>query len=76
MVTQACGMRASLMGCEYESYVIDDDMLGGILRSVRGIEADEFSAPPTPMSGCKRASSARKSPTGSQPMTEKRKRVR
>ncbi len=41
MVTQACGMRASLMGCEYESYVIDDDMLGEILRSVRGIEADE-----------------------------------
>lgn len=41
MVTQACGMQASLMGCSHESYVIDNDMLGGILRSVRGIEVDE-----------------------------------
>ena len=36
-------MQASLMGCALESYVIDDDMLGGILRSVRGLEADEDS---------------------------------
>ncbi len=40
MVTQACGMQAALMGCSLESYVIDNDMLGSILRSVRGIEAD------------------------------------
>ena len=30
LVTQACGMQASLMGCALESYVIDNDMLGGI----------------------------------------------
>ena len=40
MVTQACGMQATLMGCSLESYVIDNDMLGSILRSVRGIETD------------------------------------
>ena len=43
LITQASGMQASLMGCALESYVIDDDMLGGILRSVRGLEADEDS---------------------------------
>ena len=34
MITQACGMLASLSGCALESYVIDNDMLGGILRSL------------------------------------------
>lgn len=43
LITQASGMQASLMGCAFESYVIDDDMLGGILRSIRGLEADEDS---------------------------------
>ncbi len=41
MITQAAGMLASLMGCSQEGYVIDNDMLGAILRSVRGIEVDE-----------------------------------
>ncbi len=41
MITQACGMHAALMGCSFESYVVDNDMLGGILRSLRGIEANE-----------------------------------
>jgi len=41
MVTQACGMQAALMGCSLEAYVIDNDMLGAILRSVRGIEVSE-----------------------------------
>ena len=40
MVTQACGMQAALMGCSLESYVIDNDMLGTVLRSVRGIELE------------------------------------
>ena len=40
MVTQACGMQAALMGCSLESYVIDNDMLGTVLRSVRGIEME------------------------------------
>ena len=38
LITQACGMQASLLGASLESYVIDNDMLGGILRSVRGVE--------------------------------------
>ena len=38
LITQACGMQASLLGLSLESYVIDNDMLGGILRSVRGVE--------------------------------------
>ncbi len=38
LVTQACGMHASLLGAALESYVIDNDMLGNILRSVRGVE--------------------------------------
>ena len=36
MITQAGGMHAALMGVALESYVIDNDMLGDILRSVRG----------------------------------------
>ena len=40
LITQACGMQASLLGCSLESYLIDNDMLGNILRSVRGVEAD------------------------------------
>ncbi len=46
MITQACGMQASLMGCSLESYVIDNDMLGAILRSVRGIEVDDETLAP------------------------------
>lgn len=40
LITQACGMQASLLGCALESYVIDNDMLGAIMRSLRGIEID------------------------------------
>ncbi|WP_282610904.1 trimethylamine methyltransferase family protein [Pelagibius sp. Alg239-R121] len=40
MITQACGMQASLMGCSFESYVIDNDMLGGILRAISAIEVN------------------------------------
>ena len=46
VITQACGMQAALMGCSLESYVMDNDMLGAILRSVRGIEASEVSSTP------------------------------
>ena len=38
LITQSCGMQASLLGVSLEAYVIDNDMLGGILRSVRGVE--------------------------------------
>jgi trimethylamine--corrinoid protein Co-methyltransferase len=41
LITQACGMQASLMGCSFESYVIDNDMLGSILRSLSTIEVNE-----------------------------------
>jgi trimethylamine--corrinoid protein Co-methyltransferase len=43
LITQASGMQASLMVCALECYVIDDDMLRGILRFVRGLETDEDS---------------------------------
>ncbi len=39
-ITQAAGMHASLMGCALESYVIDNDMLGAILRSLNPIKTD------------------------------------
>ncbi|MEM7375977.1 MAG: trimethylamine methyltransferase family protein [Pseudomonadota bacterium] len=41
LVTQACGMQASLLGVSLESYVIDNDMLGAIMRTVRGVEVSE-----------------------------------
>ena len=40
IITQACGMQASLLGTSFEGYVADNDMLGAILRSVRGVEMD------------------------------------
>ena len=40
LITQACGMQASLLGVSLEAYVIDNDMLGNILRTVRGVEAN------------------------------------
>ena len=41
VITQACGMLASLTGCALESYVIDNDMLGGILRSLHPPEVND-----------------------------------
>lgn len=40
VISQGCGLQASLLGAAFESYVIDNDMIGIILRSVRGIEVD------------------------------------
>jgi trimethylamine--corrinoid protein Co-methyltransferase len=42
-ITQACGMQASLMAASLEAYVIDNDMLGTILKSLAPIEV----GPPT-----------------------------
>ncbi|WP_050604302.1 trimethylamine methyltransferase family protein [Ruegeria sp. 6PALISEP08] len=39
IVTQAAGMQASLLGVSHAAYVSDNDMLGNILRTLRGIEA-------------------------------------
>ena len=41
MITQSCGMQGMLMGCAPESYIIDNDMLGGVLRSLSEIEVNE-----------------------------------
>ena len=41
LVTQACGMHAGLMGVAYESYVLDNDMLGAILRSATAIDVSD-----------------------------------
>lgn len=40
LITQACGMHANLMACALENYVIDNDMLGGILRTLQPIEVN------------------------------------
>ena len=37
-ITQACGMQASLMAASLEAYVIDNDMLGTILKSLAPVE--------------------------------------
>ena len=41
LVTQAAGMHAGLMGVALESYVIDNDMLGGVMRSISPFEVSE-----------------------------------
>ncbi len=36
MIHESAGMHASLLGCSLESFVIDDDMLGNVLRTIEG----------------------------------------
>ncbi|MGI9401086.1 MAG: trimethylamine methyltransferase family protein, partial [Rhizobiaceae bacterium] len=43
MVYEAVGMHASLLGFSMESLVLGDDMLGQVLRCVRGIDVSEDS---------------------------------
>ena len=38
LVYESAGMLASLLACSFEALVIDNDMLGAINRSIRGIE--------------------------------------
>ncbi len=40
-VSEACGMMASLMGCSFETMVIDNDMLGMIQRLLKGVEVSD-----------------------------------
>ncbi len=40
-VCEAAGMMGSLMGCSFESLVIDDEILGLVLRATRGIEVTD-----------------------------------
>lgn len=39
IITQAAGMMSSLLGVSHAAYVSDNDLLGNILRTVRGVEA-------------------------------------
>lgn len=41
MTHECAGMHGSLMGNCFESYVLDNDLLGAILRTVKGIEVNE-----------------------------------
>ncbi len=41
LVYESAGMLASLMCCSYEAMVIDNDMLGAIRRTLRGIEVTD-----------------------------------
>ena len=43
LVYEAAGMQASLLGFSFEGATIDNDVLGAINRSVRGIETDDES---------------------------------
>ena len=40
-VCEAAGMLGSLMGCSFELLVIDNDIIGMVLRSVRGVEVSD-----------------------------------
>ena len=40
-ICEAGGMMGSLMGCSFESLVIDNEALGMVLRAVRGIEVTD-----------------------------------
>ena len=41
LVMESAGMLASLLACSPEQLVIDNDMMGAVNRTVRGIEVDE-----------------------------------
>lgn len=43
MVYESAGMQASLLGVSKEGFVVDNDMLGAVNRSIRGIEINEES---------------------------------
>ncbi len=41
LIYEAAGMYGSLLACAIESFVLDNDMIGGIMRATRGIEVDK-----------------------------------
>ncbi len=41
MIHESAGMHAALLGCSYESLVVDNDMLENVMRIVRGIEVSD-----------------------------------
>ena len=40
-VYESAGMQGALLGCSYEALAIDNEMMGNILRVLRGIEVTE-----------------------------------
>jgi trimethylamine--corrinoid protein Co-methyltransferase len=41
MIHESAGMQASLLGCCFEAMAIDSEMLGFVLRILRGIEVND-----------------------------------
>ena len=41
MICECAGMMGSLMGCSLESMVMDNDLIGAVQRSLRGIEVSD-----------------------------------
>ena len=41
MIHESAGMHAALMGCSYDSLVIDNDMLENVMRIIRGVEVTD-----------------------------------
>jgi trimethylamine---corrinoid protein Co-methyltransferase len=41
MICECAGMMGSLMGCSLEAMVLDNDLIGAVQRSLRGIEVTE-----------------------------------
>ena len=40
LITQSAGMLGGLMGCAFEAYVVDNDMVGAVLRSLSKPQVD------------------------------------
>ena len=41
MIYESSGMMASLLGASFEAFVLDDEMLGAVQRTIRGVEVTE-----------------------------------
>lgn len=41
MIHESAGMHGSLMGTSFESYVLDNELIGAVLRTVKGVEVSE-----------------------------------
>src|SRR6476659_1111948 len=41
LIYESAGMHASLLGFSLESLVIDNDIIGAVQRTIRGIQVDE-----------------------------------
>ncbi len=41
LIYEAAGMYGSLLGCSLESFVLDNDMIGSVMRATRGFEVSE-----------------------------------